>query len=104
MKIKFYLLFFISWTSLMVAQERKKLSLKESIQLVVSSNTRAQFATTQSTISKYELDVLKNNLYPSMKVSGQYLRLTNANVNSSLSSGKYIKQHSAGKSITAWAG
>lgn len=71
----------------MVAQERKKLSLKESIQLVVSSNTRAQFATTQSTISKYELDVLKNNLYPSMKVSGQYLRLTNANVNSSLSSG-----------------
>ncbi len=87
MKIKFYLLFFISWTSLLVAQERKKLSLKESIQLVVSSNTRAQFATTQSTISKYELDVLKNNLYPSMKVSGQYLRLTNANVNSSLSSG-----------------
>ncbi|MBP6073033.1 MAG: TolC family protein [Flavobacterium sp.] len=87
MKIKFYLLFFISWASLMVAQERKKLSLKESIQLVVSSNTRAQFATTQSTISKYELDVLKNNLYPSMKVSGQYLRLTNANVNSSLSSG-----------------
>lgn len=72
---------------MMVAQERKKLSLKESIQLVVSSNTRAQFATTQSTISKYELDVLKNNLYPSMKVSGQYLRLTNANVNSSLSSG-----------------
>lgn len=71
---------------MMVAQERKKLSLKESIQLVVSSNTRAQFATTQSTISKYELDVLKNNLYPSMKVSGQYLRLTNANVNSSLSS------------------
>ena len=72
---------------MMVAQERKKLSLKESILLVVSSNTRAQFATTQSTISKYELDVLKNNLYPSMKVSGQYLRLTNANVNSSLSSG-----------------
>ena len=72
---------------MLVAQERKKLSLKESIQLVVSSNTRAQFATTQSTISKYELDVLKNNLYPSMKVSGQYLRLTNANVNSSLSSG-----------------
>lgn len=72
---------------MMVAQERKKLSLKESIQLVVSSNTKAQFATTQSTISKYELDVLKNNLYPSMKVSGQYLRLTNANVNSSLSSG-----------------
>lgn len=87
MKIKFYLLFFISWTSLLVAQERKKLSLKESIQLVVFSNTRAQFATSQSTISKYELDVLKNNLYPSMKVSGQYLRLTNANVNSSLSSG-----------------
>lgn len=72
---------------MMVAQDRKKLTLKESIQLVVSSNTRAQFATTQSTISKYELDVLKNNLYPSMKVSGQYLRLTNANVNSSLSSG-----------------
>lgn len=72
---------------MMVAQERKKLSLKESILLVVSSNTRAQFATTQSTISKYELDVLKNNLYPSMKVSGQYLRLTNANINSSLSSG-----------------
>ena len=72
---------------MLVAQERKKLSLKESIQLVVSSNTRAQFATTQSTISKYELDVLKNNLYPSMKVSGQYLRLTNANINSSLSSG-----------------
>lgn len=72
---------------MMVAQDRKKLTLKESIQLVVSSNTRAQFATTQSTISKYELDVLKSNLYPSMKVSGQYLRLTNANVNSSLSSG-----------------
>jgi outer membrane protein TolC len=71
----------------MIAQERKKLSLKESIELVISSNARAQLTDSQTSISKYELEVLKNNLYPSMKVSGQYLRLTNANVNSSISSG-----------------
>lgn len=87
MKIKLYILLLVVGTWSMIAQERKKLSLKESIELVISSNARAQLTDSQTSISKYELEVLKNNLYPSMKVSGQYLRLTNANVNSSISSG-----------------
>lgn len=88
MKIKIcYLLASLLWMNSMISQERKKLSLKESIEIVISKSSKAQLAITKSSISKYELDVLKNNLYPSMKVSGQYLRLTNANVNSSIGTG-----------------
>lgn len=87
MKHKIIIFLALTQCIAMLSQERKKLTLKESIELVISNSSQAQLANAKSTISKYELEILKNNLYPSMKISGQYLRLTNANVNSSISTG-----------------
>lgn len=67
------------------AQEKKKMSLKDAIALVISNSNEATLANTKVATSKLELESMKNNQYPSMKITGQYLRLTSANVNSNLS-------------------
>lgn len=67
------------------AQEKKTLSLKDAIALVISNSNEAALANTKVATSKLELETMKNNQYPSMKITGQYLRLTSANVNSNLS-------------------
>lgn len=86
MKIKLFLLYVLLFCcTLVYSQQRKKLSLKESIELVISKSSQTQLATTKTAVSKLELENLKNNLYPSLKISGNYLRLTNANVISSIS-------------------
>lgn len=66
------------------AQERKKMSLKEAIELVITNSNQAVLAKNKVETSKLELETMKNNQYPSAKISGQYMRLTNANVDSNL--------------------
>jgi outer membrane protein len=68
------------------AQELK-LSLKDAVEIAITKSNSANLANTKVLSSKLESDVVKNNLYPSIKISGQYLRLTNANVNSNLGNG-----------------
>ena len=88
MKIKTLLsvIFLVSVNFSMQSQERKKLSLKEAIELVVNKSNQATLANLKVETSKLELETIKNYQYPSVKISGQYLRLTNANVDSNLGS------------------
>ncbi|MBC7522933.1 MAG: TolC family protein [Flavobacterium sp.] len=88
MKIKYLfliLLFFLSF-GIINAQERKTLSLKDAISIVISKSNEANLANTKVESAKLELETVKNNQYPSLKISGQYSRLTNANVVSNLGS------------------
>jgi outer membrane protein TolC len=68
------------------SQERKKMSLKEAIELVITNSNEAVLANTKVETSKLELETMKNNQYPNAKISGQYMRLTGANVTSHLGS------------------
>ncbi len=89
MKIKAKLLIIISFLGVTIghAQERRILSLKEAISLVTTNSNEAILANMKVNTSKLEMETVKNNQYPSLKISGQYLHLTNANVESNLSTG-----------------
>jgi len=69
------------------AQDKKLLTLKDAIELALSNSDAAALAKTKVETSKLELDNTKNNRYPSVKASGQYLRLSSAHVDSNLQSG-----------------
>ncbi len=75
------------------AQEKMKLSLKEAISLAVTKSDQTTMANLKAATAKFEMETVKNNQYPSVKLSGQYMRLTNADVSSSFTSG------SSGKGI-----
>ena len=62
------------------AQETK-LSLDEAINLAVTKSTEATLADTKVATSKLEVDNVKNNVYPSLKVSGSYLRVSDPTLN-----------------------
>jgi len=78
------LLFLSLSTTLGIAQDKKTMSLKDAVALVITNSNEALLANTKVTTSKLELESLKNNQYPNVKLSGQYLRLTNANIVSHL--------------------
>lgn len=68
------------------AQEKTGLTLNEAINIVLSKSNAVALANAKVETKKYESQTVKNNKYPDLRVSGQYLRLTNANVNSKLNS------------------
>jgi len=78
------LTFFLLSITLGFAQQKKTMSLKDAISLVISNSNEAVLANTKVATSQLELETMKNNQYPSAKISGQYMRLTNANVKSNL--------------------
>lgn len=87
MKIKFIIISLVVLTSLKIeAQEKRKMSLKEAISLVITNSNEVALANTKVKTSQLEMETVKNNKYPSATISGQYLRLTSANVNSNLGS------------------
>ncbi|MBC7438814.1 MAG: TolC family protein [Flavobacterium sp.] len=67
-------------TSLFFAQQKTSLKLKEAINLAIEKSNEVVLANTKVATKKLELQSVKNNLYPSLKASGQYYRLTNASV------------------------
>ncbi len=75
---------FLSIYSISYAQERKTMSLTDAIALVITNSNDAILANTKVAASKLEMEIMKNNQYPSIKVSGQYMHLSGANVNSHL--------------------
>ena len=88
MKIKYLLLSLLFLTvSNIDAQEKRKMSLKEAISLVITNSNEVALANTRVKTSQLEMETVKNNKYPSATISGQYLRLTSANVKSNLGSG-----------------
>jgi outer membrane protein TolC len=66
--------------SFVQAQQKKSLSLNEAIKIALTQSNEAILADTKVNTSDFQLQTVKNNQYPDLKISGQYLRLTNADV------------------------
>lgn len=84
-KLLLLALIFLGISSLK-AQEKTGLTLNEAINIVLSKSSDVALASAKVETKKYDSQTVKNNKYPDLRVSGQYLRLTNANVNSKLNS------------------
>lgn len=76
----FYGIFFIGISSV-TAQEKTSLTLNEAINLAWVKSNEVTLANTKVKTKKHELQSTKNNQYPDVKLSGQYQRLANANIN-----------------------
>ena len=68
------------------AQEKKLMTLKEAVEIAVTNSDAASLARAKVETSKLELGVTKNTQYPSVKATGQYMRLSSANVDSNIQS------------------
>ena len=68
------------------AQQKKSMTLKEAIEMAVTNSDATSLAKAKVETSKFELEVTENNRYPSVKASGQYLRLSSAHVVSNIQS------------------
>lgn len=62
------------------AQQKTNLSVKDAVAMAVANSNAVILANTKVSTKTYELETVKNNQYPDFKLSGQYLRLTNADV------------------------
>lgn len=71
---------FLLGISSIYAQEKTSLKLEDAINLAISKSNEVTLANTKVETKKYELQTVKNNQYPSLKASGQALKLTNANI------------------------
>jgi outer membrane protein TolC len=82
MKINPLLLFgvFFIGISSIEAQEKTSLTLDEAVKLAWEKSNEVTLASTKVNTKKYELQEVKNNQYPDIKVSGQYQRLTKASI------------------------
>ena len=82
MKINPLLLFgvFYIGISSIEAQEKTSLTLDEAVKLAWEKSNEVTLASTKVNTKKYELQEVKNNQYPDIKVSGQYQRLTKASI------------------------
>jgi outer membrane protein TolC len=72
-------IFFIGISSI-EAQEKTSLTLDEAIHLAWAKSNEVSLANTKVTTKKLELQSVKNNRYPDLKISGQYQRLTQASI------------------------
>jgi outer membrane protein TolC len=72
-------IFFIGISSI-EAQEKTSLTLNEAIHLAWEKSNEVNLANAKVATKKYELQSVKNNRYPDLKVSGQYQRLTKASI------------------------
>ncbi|WP_442787468.1 TolC family protein [Flavobacterium suncheonense] len=71
---------FLLGTFAVAAQEKKNLTLEEAIQLAVTQSNESRLADTKVATKEFEMQTVKNKQYPDLKISGQYQRLTNADV------------------------
>ena len=85
MKIKYKIIVLLLLTfSFAKAQEKKKMSLREAVEIAISKSNDAVLANSKIESSKLEVQIAKNNLYPNLKLSGQYLQLSSANLEGGL--------------------
>ncbi len=63
------------------AQQTTSMSLKDAVSMALQQSNESKLATARVSTRGFETQVVKDNQYPDLKFSGQYLRLTNANVN-----------------------
>lgn len=72
-------IFFIGISSI-EAQEKTSLTLDEAVKLAWEKSNEVTLANTKVNSKKYELQTVKNNQYPDLKIQGQYQRLTKASI------------------------
>jgi outer membrane protein TolC len=82
MKISQLMLFgvFFIGISSTEAQEKTSLTLDEAVKLAWEKSNEVTLANTKVNTKKYELQSVKNNQYPDLKISGQYQRLGKASI------------------------
>ncbi len=98
MKIKIYILLcFVSISSLN-AQETEPLTIQKAVSIALKNSDASKIADTKISSAESELNISKNLQYPDVKLSGQYLYLTNADVNLKISPGE--SSSSTGNSST----
>ncbi len=56
------------------------MSLHDAVAMALEKSDEVVLADAKTTTKKYELQGVKNNRYPDLKISGQYMRLTNADI------------------------
>lgn len=81
MKINNLIAVLILVSSSFYAQERTNLNLKDALGLLDMNNHEVILAKTKAETKKYEWQQSKDLQYPDVKLSGQYFRLTDADVN-----------------------
>jgi len=72
-------IFFIGISSI-EAQEKTSLTLDEAVKMAWEKSNEVTLANTKVNSKKYELETVRNNQYPDLKISGQYQRLTKASI------------------------
>lgn len=75
-----FILFILLSLSEVYAQERTKLDLSEAVQLAISKSFEAQLSETKAKTKALEYASSQNKQYPEVSLTGQYLRLTDADV------------------------
>lgn len=80
------------------AQEKTTLHLKDAVALALKNSTVANLANTKAETKKLEWKQLKDNQYPDVKMAGQYMRLTSANIDMKSSSSSSTSSSSTAKS------
>lgn len=84
-KVAIAALFFWGFTQSQ-AQEKKLMTLKEAVEIALTNSDAASLARAKVETSRLELGVTKNIQYPTVKATGQYMRLSSANVDSNFQS------------------
>jgi outer membrane protein TolC len=79
MKQPFYFLLLIVGM-VCYGQQNTSLSIRDAVKLALEKSSQVGLAKAKKTTKGLELTSVKNNQYPDLKFSGQYLRLTNAQI------------------------
>lgn len=69
------------------SQQEKPLTLEEAVALALANSDEVKIADSKVQTSAYEVNTAKNMQYPDVSVSGQYMRLTNVNLDLKLNTG-----------------
>ncbi|WP_111309702.1 TolC family protein [Confluentibacter sediminis] len=90
MKTRYLILLIVSFISIstLQAQQPTTLTLEDAVALAIKNSDASKIADTKVLTAENELNVTKNNQYPDVKLSGQYLYLTNADVNLKIKTGE----------------
>ena len=78
MRIKILLLLLLFVGANSKAQEIKKLTLEDAVNLALSNSDASKIADAKVNSAESQLNVTKNLQYPDVDISGQYRYLTNA--------------------------
>ncbi|HEU4789138.1 MAG TPA: TolC family protein [Flavobacterium sp.] len=89
MKVSYLMLFggFFIGISSINAQDKTNLKLDEAIQLAWTKSNEISLASTKVETKKQELQSVKNTQYPDLKITGQYLQLTEPTIHLELDAG-----------------